>query len=755
MLSRSLVTLALLLVASSNALQSQPDLPKSRKTLNFGYDKPHTRFVTVPHRSGLRNSFIATPPRDPFKVAEDFIVTLLPESDDYSYRIRKDSYTDQSTGVTHVYAKQTYRGLDVADGDVNINVKDGSIISYGNEFYNPRLLPRDQIPLVPPPRPSDDIETLVDPRELLVSFMAMATPSEELANSLEENPLEHLEKIQIASHDWLQEPERDSREAPHSHYFIGVPDTVSDVKGRMVYAQTPSGLELAWKFEIQMEDNWYDAIISAWDSDHFLSVVDWASDSPMPLYLPAELPPLESELQKKKPKKPTPEPKDGAIYQVYQWGTNDPETGNRTRVTESKSADGLASPYGWHTIPTDNLPYGMGEFAPIPVPRDGLVNFSTTLGNNVFAQENWEGLNAFVSNRRPEAGDSLEFVFKYAPKERDTKEGRMKEARNHINATVTQLFYTTNMFHDLMYRYGFDEISGNFQQYNFGRGGRENDAVIANAQDGSGFNNANFMTPPDGSNGRMRMYLWDTATPYRDGDFEAGIVIHELSHGLSTRLTGGPADSSCLAWGEAGGMGEGWGDLIATLVRRRKKYSDFPMGAWAANKANGIRNYVYSLDDDVNPETYKSVDNYFGVHPIGAVWAEILWHVANNLIDKHGFTDDLFPPPPAEDGSFSEGDFYRAPHKPHGAPIPRHGNSLMLQLVVNGMKLQKCRPDFMDARNAIIQADEILTGGENFCDLWKGFASKGLGEDAHVIGKTPWGGGIRTNGFSIPDACDE
>jgi hypothetical protein len=88
---------------------------------------------------------------------------------------------------------------------------------------------------------------LVDPRELLVSFMAMATPSDELADSLEENPLEHLEKIQIAPRDWLQEPERDSREAPHSHYFIGVPDAVSDVKGRMVYAQTPSGLELAWK----------------------------------------------------------------------------------------------------------------------------------------------------------------------------------------------------------------------------------------------------------------------------------------------------------------------------------------------------------------------------------------------------------------------------------------------------------------------------------------------------------------------------
>lgn len=50
------------------------------------------------------------------------------------------------------------------------------------------------------------------------------------------------------------------------------------------------------------------------------------------------------------------------------------------------------------------------------------------------------------------------------------------------------------MVHDLYYRYGFDEVSGNFQQDNYGRGGRDGDAVIANAQDGSGYNNANFMT---------------------------------------------------------------------------------------------------------------------------------------------------------------------------------------------------------------------------------------------------------------------
>ena len=111
----------------------------------------------------------------------------------------------------------------------------------------------------------------------------------------------------------------------------------------------------------------------------------------------------------------------------------------------------------------------------------------------------------------------------------------------------------------VVFSYGFDEVFGNFQQHNFGRDGAEGDAVIANAQDGSVFNNANFMTPPNGKTGRCRMYLWITANLYRDGDLEAGIVIHELSNGLSIRLTGGPANSGCLGWGKSGGMGEGSG----------------------------------------------------------------------------------------------------------------------------------------------------------------------------------------------------
>ena len=112
----------------------------------------------------------------------------------------------------------------------------------------------------------------------------------------------------------------------------------------------------------------------------------------------------------------------------------------------------------------------------------------------------------------------------------------------------------------MIFSYGFDEVTGNSQQHNFGRGGAEGDAAIVDAQDGSGFNNANSMTLPDGPNGRCRMYLRNAVKPYRDGDLEAGIVIHELSHGLSIHFDWWPRElwmSGCLGWGVSDEMGEG------------------------------------------------------------------------------------------------------------------------------------------------------------------------------------------------------
>ena len=505
-----------------------------------------------------------------------------------------------------------------------------------------------------------------------------------------------------------------------------------------------------------MQDNWYEAAVSASQPHRIISVVDWASDSPMPV---APIP-------------PTIEREQGT-YNVFGWGINDPAEGERSEQKEY--FDALASPVGWHSLPYANDPQSIRAKVKKGPKGEKFRNTTTTWGNNVFAHENWEGRNEWEFNYRPDAGDAMVFNYTYDPKKTD-REDAQDEAQKYINATVTQLFYTSNLVHDLYYRYGFDEVSGNFQQHNFGRGGEENDAVIANAQDGSGYNNgksvdcatlhwrliifsANFMTPPDGQNGRCRMYLWNTANPYRDGDLEAGIVIHELSHGLSTRLTGGPANSGCLGWGESGGMGEGWGDFLATTIRSNANYSDYPMGAWAANRENGIRNYPYSLNETINPSTYKTLDKpgYWGVHAIGEVWAEMLWVVSQRLIAKHGFVDTLFPPLPDANGTVPAGDFYRpAEYTADGARkplVPRHGNSLIVQLVLDGMKLQPCRPSFFDARDAIISADQVLTGGENFCDLWTAFAERGLGPDARVEGRTPWGGGVRTNDFKVPAKC--
>lgn len=109
-----------------------------------------------------------------------------------------------------------------------------------------------------------------------------------------------------------------------------------------------------------------------------------------------------------------------------------------------------------------------------------------TRGNNIIAQSNFNGNEDITDDVRPVAvnGD-----FFYILDLNDTR------SSDYINASTTQLFYTTNMMHDLLYNLGFDEKAGNFQQVNNGKGGVQGDAVIVNAQNGGGMNNAFFQTP--------------------------------------------------------------------------------------------------------------------------------------------------------------------------------------------------------------------------------------------------------------------
>jgi hypothetical protein len=78
---------------------------------------------------------------------------------------------------------------------------------------------------------------------------------------------------------------------------------------------------------------------------------------------------------------------------------------------------------------------------------------------------------------------------------------------------VQNLFYLNNVVHDILYSHGFTETAGNFQADNFAKGGKGNDAVNAEAQDGGGLDNANFATPVDGRKPRMQMFLFSGPIP--------------------------------------------------------------------------------------------------------------------------------------------------------------------------------------------------------------------------------------------------
>ena len=74
---------------------------------------------------------------------------------------------------------------------------------------------------------------------------------------------------------------------PPSFTVENVPDAVNPVKGRLAFVQVPNGdtttLQLVWKFEVEMKDNWYEAAVAAEAPHRIVSVVDWASDSPVPM----------------------------------------------------------------------------------------------------------------------------------------------------------------------------------------------------------------------------------------------------------------------------------------------------------------------------------------------------------------------------------------------------------------------------------------------------------------------------------------
>ncbi len=192
---------------------------------------------------------------------------------------------------------------------------------------------------------------------------------------------------------------------------------------------------------------------------------------------------------------------------------------------------------------------------------------------------------------------------------------------------------------------------------------------------------------------------------YLDGALDNGIIAHEFAHGISTRLTGGRMNSACLGNDEQ--MGEGWSDFFSLITTHEEgdKGSDARgIGTFAAAQqpnGSGIRRYPYSTDMAINPQTYDDIKGTTGPHALGEVWTDMLWDMYWGFVDKYGF--DL-------DWNNTESGNYKAAF-----------------LVIEGMKMQPCNPDFIAGRNAILRADSIHFNKGNLKIIWGAFARRGLG----------------------------
>lgn len=173
---------------------------------------------------------------------------------------------------------------------------------------------------------------------------------------------------------------------------------------------------------------------------------------------------------------------DPASYNIFPFPIEGPTFGSRAVVANPWMI--ASSPEGWH--------------------YDGTTHYTNTRGNNVYAYLDLNSTNAIGAS--PDGGSSRNFDFPFSINGTPTA---------NQDAATTNLFYATNKVHDIFYKFGFNEVSKNFQQTNFGLGGSGNDYLNAESQDGStltnpNLNNANFATPADGSKPRMQMYLWST-----------------------------------------------------------------------------------------------------------------------------------------------------------------------------------------------------------------------------------------------------
>jgi extracellular elastinolytic metalloproteinase len=220
----------------------------------------------------------------------------------------------------------------------------------------------------------------------------------------------------------------------------------------------------------------------------------------------------------------------------------------------------------------------------------------------------------------------------------------------------------------------------------------------------------------------MQMYLFpdpaagaaDPFIPSNGGD-EADVVYHEYTHGLSNRLVVDALGNSTLGNIQAGSMGEAWSDWYAMdFLTNLGFQSDTPdpgdvrIGNYVGAGADLIR--TQPMDCPVgttSPKcpgtpgagpggyTYGDFGRIIGrpeVHADGEIWGETLWDLRTAI-----------------------------------------GTRKAESLVTRAMELSPANPSFLDMRNSILMADQVVNGGKANTKIWKVFAARGMGWFAGAV----------------------
>ena len=562
-------------------------------------------------------------------------------------------HISSTSGVHHLYYRQTYNGIEIYGAEASIHIApNGNVISKNNGFISSL-----EEKIVGGKTPS------LNP---LNAVMAAASISKyKISESLK-----ILDVVDTKNHEFIV-----SKGGISS----------SEIPVKLMYQQNKKGeVVLVWNLSIDdlQGQNWFSYRINA-TTGELVDKIDWqvncnlgdnhdhnhetenSTSVPSKVY---EVVTMEKSLEEYYALL-------GGSYRVYAMPVESPNHGSRTLVTGVENL--TASPFGWHD--TNGSPG---------------VEYTFSRGNNVYAYDDIANTNNPGSTAN--GGGSLNFDFPINT--------TWSAGNRSLPAAITNLFYWSNIIHDVVYQYGFDEASGNFQQNNYGKGGSQNDYVRAEAQDGVGTCNANFATPADGSLPRMQMFVCNS----RDGDLDNAVIVHEYGHGISTRLTGGRLNSGCLSNLEQ--MGEGWSDyygLLLTMKTGDTGPASRGIGTWLVGQAGngpGIREFPYSTNMAINSHTYIRTQTAVAPHGVGSVWAMMLWEMTWGLIDQYGFDTDIY----------------------NGTG----GNNISLSLVTEALKLQPCSPGFVSGRDAILAADIALYNGANQCIIWDAFAKRGLGFSA-------------------------